>query len=114
MQLLPSQGPRGRDTPPSLGSDLISGIDIQSTKGGCSMCQFPLVNLASSGVSSIFQVQLSASVAWGSSENDSKFVLREPSITFYFLVIRNEELYPPSSPFHYDARRKCSWVSRFS
>lgn len=43
MQPPPNQVPRGRETPPPLGSDLISGIDIQSTKGGCLMRQFPLV-----------------------------------------------------------------------
>ena len=75
MQPPPNRLPRGRDTPPSLGSDLISGIDIQSTKGGSRICRYSLVDLSSPGASSIFSVQLLASVAQGSSGNDSKFVL---------------------------------------
>ena len=83
MQLLANRTPRGTDHNTLLGSDLISGIDIQSTEGGCRRtCWYSLVNLSSSGASSMFSVQLLASEAQKSSENDSKFLLCELLLPF--------------------------------
>ena len=87
-------------TPPFWEVILSAGSIFRAQKGGCRcICWYTLVDLSSSGASSVFSGQLLASEAQRLLESD----LDACSITIHYLfslVPCNEGLYPPSSPFH--------------
>ena len=88
-------------TTPPFWDVILSAVSIfRAQKEGCRcICWYSLVDLSSSGDSSMFSGQLLASEAQRLLESD----LDACSVTIHYLfslVPCNEGLYPPSSPFH--------------